>query len=221
MRPGYDESPFNPLPPVLWLLAIALILPELAFLVGGNGAMMRTNAIQMTAWVPEIILAGWPGAVHFDQLYRLLTYPFVSVSWMGTLFVLAFTLALGKAISAVFRPWAVLAIFFGASIGGALIHTALAALPGMPVMPVIGGYPAAYGLIGAFTWLLWMRLRASGDNPARAFLLIGALLVFQAAFALIYRQIPADWIAEFAGFACGFFLCFLVAPGALARLRQR
>ena len=228
MRPGHAESPFNPLPPVLWALAVALILPEIAFFVGGAGGIggntaagMRTNAIQMTAWVPDLVLMGWPGAIRFDQFYRLLTYPFVAISPMGTLFVVAFTLALGKAVSTAFRPWAVLAIFFGASDGGALVHTALVALPGMVRMPLVGGYPAAYGLIGAFTWLLWMRLRATGGNPARAFLLIGALILFQASFAIIYRQLPGEWIAEFAGFGIGFFLCFLVAPGALRRLRQR
>lgn len=228
MRPGYNESPFNPLPPVLWALAAALVLPEIAFLVGGAGGIggntsagMRTNAIQLTAWIPDLVLAGWPGAIRFDQFYRLLTYPFVSMSPISTLFVLAFTLALGKAVSSVFRPWAVLVIFFGASIGGALVHTAIAALPGVMRVPLIGGYPAAYGLIGAFTWLLWMRLRTSGGNPSRAFLLIGALILFQASFAVINRYLPGEWIAEFAGFGIGFFLSFLVAPGALRRLRQR
>ena len=228
MTPHSGESAFNPLPPILWALAALLALPELAFLVGGSGFSaagaegMRFNAIQMTAWIPEIFLARPLATAPWEQLYRLLTYSFVSVSAVGTLFVLAFTLALGKAISGVFSQWAIAALFLGSAIGGAIVQTLVAAMPGQPQMALIGGYPAAYGLIGAFTWLLWMRLRATGGNPARAFALIGMLVVFQLTFAVMFsRHLPRDLLAEFAGFACGFFLSFLVSPGGWRRLRQR
>lgn len=227
MTPHHGESAFNPLPTVLWVLAAALALPELAFLVGGSGfsdgnaAGMRINAIQMTAWIPDIVLTGSLSTVHWDQLYRLLTYSFVSASAVGTLFVLAFTLALGKAVSGVFSQWGVAALFFGGALGGAVAQTLLAAMPGQPQMALIGGYPAAYGLIGGFTWLLWMRLRATGGNPARAFTLIGMLALFQLGFAVMFRSLPPDILAEFAGFASGFFLSFVVSPGGLRRLRQR
>lgn len=228
MRPGNNISPVNPLPPVVWFIAALLALPEIIMFFssagfGGNPqpGVMRINLIQRGAWAPDFILAGWPGAVAFDQLYRLVTYSFISTSPFTTVFVLVFTLALGKAISEVFRPWAFIAVFLGAAVGGALIYTAFAALPGPSRPPLIGGFPAAYGLIGAFTWLLWMRLKASGDNPARAFALIAFLVSIQLTFALLLRQPPYELIAEFGGFACGFFLCFLVSPGALQRLRRR
>ncbi len=226
MNPFHSESPVNPLPAVIWVLAAALALPELAFLLGGSlggnsAEAMRINAIQLTAWIPDLALHGPLSALHFEQFYRLLAYSFVSASGMGTLFVLAFTLALGKAVGSVFSQWAVAAIFIGSALGGALVYTLFAALPGQPRLALIGGYPAAYGMIGAFTWLLWMRLRAGGDNPARAFLLIGTLILFQLAFAILYRSLPSDLVAEFAGFATGFFLSFLVAPGGWKRLRHR
>ena len=31
MRPGYDENPLNPVPPVVWMLALPIILSEAAF----------------------------------------------------------------------------------------------------------------------------------------------------------------------------------------------
>lgn len=227
MTPPYSESAFNPLPTVLWVLAAMLALPELAFVVGGSGfsadsaAGMRVNAVQMTAWIPDIVLTGSVATVHWDQLYRLLSYSFVSASGMGTLFVVAFTLALGKAISGAFSQWALLALFLGSAIGGAAAQTLLAAMPGQPQMALVGGYPAAYGLIGGFTWLLWMRLRATGGNPVRAFTLIGMLALFQISFAVMFRSLPQDMLAEFAGFGTGFLLSFLVAPGGLGRLRHR
>ncbi len=226
MTPRHSESPLNPLPAVIWVLAAALALPELAFLIGGglgggSPEVMRVNAIQMTAWIPGLALNGPLATLPFEQLYRLLAYAFVSASATGTLFMLAFTLALGKAISGVFSQWAVATIFVVSAIGGAVVYTIFAALPGQPRLALVGGFPAAYGLIGAFTWLLWMRLRASGDNPARAFVLIGVLILFQLTFAALYRSLPSDLVAEFAGFAIGFFLSFLVAPGGWQRLRHR
>lgn len=220
-----SESPLNPLPAVIWVLAAALALPEIAFLVGGlagnSPEAMRINAVQLAAWIPDLALNRTLAMQNGEQFYRLLTYSFVSVSGMGTLFALAFTLALGKAVASVFSQWAVAALFLVPAIGGALVYTAFAALPGQPRLALIGGFPAAYGLIGAFTWLLWMRLRASGDRPARAFLLIGTLVLFQLAFAVLNRSLPRDIVAEFAGFAIGFFLSFIVAPGGWRRLRHR
>lgn len=227
MQPDNRERMVHPLPPVLWVLGALIVLPEIAFmlgsvgLAGAPGPAMRMNAVQMTAWIPELITRGWPGAIRFDQLYRMLAYAFVTLSPFNTLFVLAFTLALGKAISAVFNQWAVAALFLGSAIGGALVYTAFSVLPGTLHPPLIGGYPAAYGLIGAFTWVLWMRMRAVGEHPARAFMLIGALALFQIVFAIINRYLPPDWIADFAGFGCGFFLSFVLTPGGLRRLRQR
>ena len=225
MMPRQSESPVNPLPTVIWVLAAALALPEIAFLVGGaggdNSVAMRINAIQMTAWIPDLALNRTLAVSQAEQFYRLLTYSFVSASGIGTLFALAFTLALGKAVGSVFSQWAVAAIFLGSAVGGALVYTLFAALPGQPRLALIGAFPAAYGLIGAFTWLLWMRLRATGGNPARAFLLIGMLVLFQLTFAILYRSLPNDLVAEFSGFAIGFFLSFLVAPGGWKRLRHR
>ena len=57
MRPGYDESPINSLPPVVWALALPMIASEVVFglgqmgFIGGNaGAGLRLNAIEMAAY---------------------------------------------------------------------------------------------------------------------------------------------------------------------------
>lgn len=233
MRPGLTESPLNPLPPVIWLLALPIIASEVIFalgtagLIGGaEGVGMRLSAIRLTAFPPELAQRIWTlGALDVGQLYRALSFSFVHVSFTHALFVVVFTLALGNMVAGSFRPAAILALFFGSAIGGALVYAALLPLTGVRAAPLIGGYPAVYGLVGAFTFLLWTRLAAQNANRMRAFTLIGILLMFQLVFGLVFGGTGPGWIAEIAGFACGFALSFLLVDGglsrALAQIRQR
>lgn len=229
MRDGLNQSPLNPLPAAVWLLALPIIASEFVFalgragLVGGaEGIGLRLSAMQMTAFAPEMIQRMWSvGVIDWDQIYRLVTYSFVNTSMTHALFVLAFTLALGNLVGREFRAWAVIALFLGSAAGGALVYTvAMSLLPGRPA-PLIGGYPAVYGLVGAFTFLLWARLAATNSNRMRAFTLIGMLLLFQLVFGVVFGNAGYGWIAEIAGFAVGFGLSFLLVDGGVARaLRQ-
>lgn len=236
MRPGYDESPLNPVPAVVWMIALPMIaceavfgLGQLGFLGGGQGGgmAMRQIAVERTAYIPDFVLRLWQMKVFLlDQSWRVLTYPFVHLSLTHALFVIVFTLALGNLIAHQFRPWAVLALFFGSAIGGALVYTLCAGLlPQFRFQPLIGGYPAVYGFVGAFTFLLWTRLGQENANRLRAFTLIGMLLAFQLVFGILFQDGSLTWIAEVAGFAAGFILSFVLVPGGIARvvrqIRQR
>ncbi|MFC0199343.1 rhomboid family intramembrane serine protease [Paracoccus rhizosphaerae] len=233
MRPGLTESPLNPLPPVIWLLALPVIASEAVFalgsagLIGGaEGVGLRLSAIRMTAFPPELAQRAWGfGVLDLDQFYRILSYSFIHVSLTHALFVVVFTLALGNMVAQNLRPAAVLALYLGSAIGGALVYAAVLPLIGARPSPLIGGYPAVYGLVGAFTFLLWTRLAAENANRLRAFVLIGVLLAFQLVFGLIFGGAGQGWIAEIAGFATGFALSFLLVDGgirrALAQIRQR
>ena len=90
--------------------------------------------------------------------------------------------------------------------------------------PLIGAYPPVYGLIGSFTFLLWVGLAAAGANKYRAFSMIGFLLGVQLLFGLLFGG-GSEWIADLAGFAAGFALSFVVSPGGwakvMAMIRQR
>lgn len=233
MRPGFDESPLNPVPPVIWLLVLPIIaleayfgLGQLGFLGGGQpgaGLAMRQILAERTAYSPELVLRLWQ--LHMftlDQGWRILTYPFVHLSLTHALFVGVFTLALGNLIATQFRPWAVLVLFFGSAIGGALIYTLAAGLlPQFRFQPLIGGYPAVYGFVGAFTFLLWTRLGQENANRLRAFTLIGMLLAFQLVFGILFQDGSLTWISEVAGFGCGFLLSFLVVPGGIGRVMRQ
>ncbi len=233
MRPGYDESPLNPLPPVLWLLVLPIIafeayfgLGQLGFMSGGQpgtGQALRQIMAERTAYAPELTLRLWQlGIFTLDQSWRIVTYPFVHLSLMNAVFVVVFVLALGNMIASQFRPWAVIVLFFGSAIGGALVYTVVAGLlPQIRFQPLVGGYPAVYGFVGAFTFLLWVRLGQVNANRMRAFSLIGMLLAFQLVFGLIYRSGNMTWIAEIAGFGCGFLLSFVLVPGGIDRVMRQ
>lgn len=237
MRPGFDESPFNPVPLVVWLLALPVIASEAAFGLaqtgllsnglggGGQGSAlaMRQIAAERTAFVPDIVLRMWSLGI-FDprQASRVLTYSFVHLSLVHALFVVVFTLALGNMVANQFRSWAVVALFFGSAIGGALVYTLIAAIfPHWRMAPLIGGYPAVYGLVGAFTFLLWTRLGQQNANRMRAFSLIGILLLFQLVFGLLFQDGSLYWVSEVAGFATGFALSFALIPGGFQRIRRQ
>lgn len=232
-RSDLTQSPINPLPPVIWLLALPIIaieavlaLGQAGFVGGAQGVGLRLDAIRFAAFPPELAQRIWGlGIVDADQLYRAFSFSFVHVSLTHALFVVVFTLALGNMVAQNFRPVAVLALFFGSAIGGALVYSAIQPMLGAPPAPLIGGYPAVYGLVGAFTFLLWTRLAAQNANRMRAFLLIGMLLLFQLVFGVFFGGQGHGWIAEIAGFAVGFGLSFLLVDGgigrALAQMRQR
>ncbi len=224
MNRDLNAAPLNPLPPVVWALALPIIAMEVVVnlgargLVGGPEAVgWRLDALQRFAFSPELMRQMiaqnvWP----LDGLWRLVTYPFVHFSFTHALFVVVILLAIGKMVGEVFRWWAVLLVFFASAIAGALAYTLV---PGLQ-QPLVGGYPPVYGLIGAFTFLLWVNLAAVGANKYRAFTLIGFLLGIQLLFGLVFGG-GWEWVADLTGFASGFVLSFVVSPGGWARVRQK
>jgi membrane associated rhomboid family serine protease len=221
---GAGPSPINPLPPVVILLFAAIMAIEAMFTLGAQGLAggpqaigWRLGAIQTYAFSADIfqwMLANgrWPA----EHLLRFASYPFVHANFTHALFAGIMVLALGKFVGEVFRGWAVLAVFFGASIGGALIYGVIIGNGA----PLIGAFPGVYGLIGAFTYVLWLRLGQEGGPQLRAFTLIAFLMGIQLVFGVLFGG-SADWIADLAGFVWGFALSFAVSPGGFARLREK
>lgn len=224
MQTDHNAAPLNPLPAVVWLLALPIIAMEVAinlaaagFVGGAQGIGMRQDMVQRFAFSPDFMREMIANSYYPpEHLMRLISYPLVHLSFTHTLFVLVFLLALGKMVGEIFKPWAVLAVFFGATLAGALAYTLLPFIH----VPLIGGYPAVYGLIGAFTFLLWTNLAGTGASQYRAFSLIGMLMGIQLLFGLLFGG-GWDWVAELAGFFTGFFVSFVVSPGGWARVRQK
>ena len=228
MREGYDAPPLNPIPGVVWLILLPIVAMELVVsagtlgLAGGaTGVGWRQEALQRFALSPEMLdqMIG-TGRWTWDYLMRFISYGFVHGSFTHALLATVFILAMGKFVAEIFSPWSVLAVFL---IPLALGGVAYSLIPGVK-MALFGAYPGAYGLIGAFTFIIWARLGAENANRARAFTLIAFLLGIQLIFGVLFGGSP-DWVADLVGFAAGFGLSFLVGPGGPAHLlraiRQR
>lgn len=218
----HNAPPFNPLPPVVWALALPMIALEFVLQIGEAGIAggpdavgWRMEAITRLAFVPDLWREMWRlGSFPAEHLARLVAYPFVHGSLTHAAFAVVILLALGKFVGEVLRFWAVLVAFFGATLAGALAYGFLTT-----PMPLFGAYPGDYGLVGAFTYLMWQRLAGSGKEY-RAFSMIGLLLSAQLLFGLLFGG-GLDWVADLAGFGAGFALTILVTPGGLPRLMGR
>ena len=186
--------------------------------IGGNDAIgWRVLAIREFSFFPGIL--AWlfeTGNWSLEHMKRFVTYPFVHGGFTHAVFVIVFLLALGKLVGEGFGNLAVLVLFFACGIFGALIYAGLTGSD----RPLIGGFASVYGLIGAYTFLLWVGYGAAGENQYRAFTLIGFLMGIQLIFGILFGSSP-DWVAEIAGFALGFVLTPALAPGAFRRFMDR
>jgi len=210
----------NPLPPVVAALFLFIMGIEVMFSLGTRGMIAvgwRLAAMQDYSFSGEILRWMWEtGRWPAQHLIRFVSYPFVHGSFTQALFVGVFVLAMGKMVAEVFGSVAMLAVFVLSGIGGALAYTLLV----NDSYPLIGGFPPVYGLIGAFTYMLWRSLSLVGENQARAFTLIAFLMGIQLFFGLLFDT-NNDWVADLGGFATGFGLSFFVSPGGWVRLRGR
>lgn len=224
----HNVSPFNAMPPVVIALAVVIFGLELMFqaatagLLGGQGgigwrlAAMEDYAVLDAVWHWMNATGQYPP----EHLLRFITYPLIHASFIHAAFVCVFILALGKMVAEVYSVVAFLAVFWISAIMGALGFVVFM----NSEYPLVGGYPGVYGLIGAFTFLMWARAEAEGTGQMRAFGLIGALLAIQLLFGLLNGEF-GEVVADFTGFATGLALSFIVSPGGwtrvLGRLRQR
>jgi membrane associated rhomboid family serine protease len=213
---------------VVIALFLVIVGLEVAFNLGARGLIGGPQAVgwrlgtlerfafsaEIFAWMRES--GRWP----IEHVMRFVSYPFVHASFTHALFAGVMLLALGKMVGEVMGSLAVLLLFFVSAAGGALVYALLVGSS----TPLIGAYPAVYGLIGGFTYLLWLRLGQLGEKQMRAFTLIGFLLVIQLIFGLLFGA-NAEWVADLAGFVIGFAMSTLLVPGGWAklvdRLRQR
>ncbi len=217
------QSPFNTVPAVVVALALFIIGIEAVFSLGARGIVggptavgWRLEALQSYAFSAEIFW--WMVDTQrwsVENLMRCVTYLFIHGSFTQALFVCVFLLALGKMVAEVFGEIRMLLVFLISGISGALIYATVGS-----DYPLIGGFPAVYGLIGAFTFVRWIALGAMGEQQARAFSLIGMLMGIQLLFGLIFGGRP-DWIADLAGFATGFGVSFFLVPGGWQRILQK
>lgn len=218
------QNPINALPPVVVLLFVAIMGIEAAFSLGAAGMIggpqavgWRNLALRDYGFNTDVFEWMWQNGVYpGEHILRFVTYPFVHGSFTQALFGGAMVLALGKFVGDVFNQWALLVLFFTSTIIAAVVYGVIA-----PAQPFLyGTFPGVYGLIGGFTYLMWLKLGQMGERQYRAFTLIGFLLAIQLIFGLLFGS-NAWWLADLAGFGAGFAVSFVLSPGGFAKLRAK
>ena len=218
------ERPVNDIPAVVLVLcAIAagwelwLSAGQYGLAGGPTGIGWRLAALQDHSVSPAVldylVLRGWNQP---ELLQRFVTAPFVHGSFTHALFAIALLLALGKFVGDALGNLATLSLFWVSTWAGMLVFCLVKA----GTDPLFGLYPGVYGLIGGYTYLLWLRLGQMGQQQLQAFRLIGFLLGLQLVFGLLFGS-NGQWIAELAAFVAGFAAAPVLAPGGLAALRAR
>ena len=219
MHDPENTPPVNPLPPVVILLFVAVALPEVMFLLGAQGFVggaeglgWRLAAIKDYAFSPELF--DWmlsTGQYLPQHMMRFVTYAFVNTGFTATLFAAVLLLALGKLVGETMGQVAVVVLYLGGSIFGALVYGLLLNDPAW----LIGGFPGVYALIGGYSFVMWRVLGATGQQQLRAFSLIAILLGIQLVFGVFFGP-TTGWVADLAGFVFGFGASILLVPGGLA-----
>ena len=219
VEPG--TNPVNAVPGVVLGLFFLIAGIEVVLSLGGQGLAggpqavgWRVGLIERFAVSPAVLDYALQGQVGLWP--RFVTYAFVHGGTMHAIFAGVLLLAMGKFVAEGMGQARTLAVFFAATVGGAVAFGLLV----RGVQPLFGAYPGIYGLIGAFTYLLWLRLGATGENRLQAFRLIGMLLAIQLLFGALFGGSPL-WVGDVAGFVVGGAAAVLVAPGGLSALRDR
>jgi rhomboid protease GluP len=227
LNPDHNASPFNAVPPLVVALALVMAGIECwlsagtAGIVGGPEAVgWRTEALHRFAFSGPLFhwMLESPGRTSVDILKRFVTYPFVNGSFTQMIFAVVITLGLGKFVGEIYRQSAVAVVWLASTVTAALAY---AFLTGSQIA-LNGGMPPAYGLIGSYTFALWMRAQMTGQPPWMAFRLIGLLMLLQIGFGLVPGGgLGPQVVAEIAAFATGFIVSFIIRPGGLAALADR
>lgn len=216
-------SAINTLPPVILAVFGVMVALEALFGLADLGlfglqakGQWRFDAAVNYGFRAPILEHLWHNGPDLWLMKNFFTYIFVSSSTLGALFGAVLLLALGKFVGDAVPGWGLAAILLVSAGVGAAVFGLFAP----PQLLLIGMYPAAYGLIGAYTYLLWLRLGQMGESRVRAFQMIGALLAIQLVYGVIFGG-PPTWIAEITGFVAGGLTSVLVVPGGLQTLRAR
>jgi rhomboid protease GluP len=220
-EPVPGTNPVNPVPPVVLALVLVIAGVEGAVSLGAQGFVggpeavgWRFGLIERFAVSPAVLDYALVGETGLWT--RFVTYAFVHGSVIHALFAAVLLLALGKFVGEGMGQARTLVVFLVATVLGAVLF----ALTVGDRQPLYGAYPGVYGLIGAFTYLLWLRLGRAGENRLQAFRMIGVLMGLQLVFGALFGSSP-QWVGDVGGFLAGGATAVLLAPGGFAALRAR
>jgi len=222
-NPDADVSPINPLPKSVILLLCLVAGVEVVLQLGARGMIGGPTAIGWRLdWArsfgfydPAFEWMRANASYPMEHMIRFVSYAFIHSNFTHIIFVLLFIAVFGKFVAELCGDIAVLTIFIASAVFGALTY----GLVFNEDFLLLGAYPAVYGLLGAFTWVQFQIRRSEGESGARAFQLIGFFMALQLVYRVFFVN-TNDWLADLAGFAMGFGLAVLFAPGGVVIIKN-
>lgn len=228
-----DPSPINPIPPVVVLLFLGLVGVEAVLTLGHMGLIGGPRAVgwrialqEQFGFSPRVwarILEGrWTDPAI---VMRLLTYPVVQSGVAEAAFSGALLLALGKFLGELFRVPALLLVIGVSTVAGSAGFGIYGLAVGVNT-PLTGAFPVVFGLIGAYSYTIWIDARASGGNQLMAFRLVLVLMALQLVWIGLGTLVEGiggrpTWAANLSAFAGGFAISTLAAPGGWSGFLRR
>ena len=205
----------NPLPPVILIITLLLVVVEIIFQIVEVGLLSsfsneitRNNVIVNYAFFGS--LQDWMISnlnFKWSFLCRYFTFPFIHFNFLQTVIAIVMFLALGKMVCEVYNGFLFLILIISSSFCGAFFYGLILD----DQFPLVGAFPAIYGLIGAYTYLLWVSMKFLGARSANAFILVAVLLGIQIIFKVVFNG-SNDWVADLFGFLTGFLFASLIQP---------
>lgn len=219
-----DPPALNPVPGPILALAALIIGIELVFLLGTRGVVggdlaigWRVAAYEDFGFPPRLwAFMGETGNWSVAGVQRVLTYGFLNTGMLSAVFACVFILAFGKFVGDVMGGVRALIIFAVSSAGAAVLYGTV--FPNQTLL--VGSFPGAYGLLGGYTYILFLLLERADENGLQAFRLVGVLAGLQLLFGVIFPG-PPHWFADLSGAALGFLTAAAMGPGGLLRLFRR
>ena len=220
-----DTSPppvFNPMPPVIVALFAVIGVVELWFTLGPNfvsgtdTVAWRMQAIERFGVNPQVVQ--WmieTNLYPLDHIARFVSFSFIHSSMLNTAVSCALFLAMGKMVGSAFPSIALLVFFLGSALVGAMVFSLAVPDGGW----LYGSFTGIYGLIGAYTFMMWLTFRVHKAPQGQAFHLIAFLMGIQLLFGMIFGG-NSTWIADLFGFLTGFVLSFFFIPGGFSHVLE-
>ncbi len=149
-----DLQDVKPTLPIIWVLLVMCVLPELVFLGADVGywgdRTWRALGLQYGAFWPGL-LDNWRPNYTGQPILMFLTYGFLHAGTWHMGLNMVTLVSLGRSLSTQVGQRQFLVLYIGSMIGGALAFT----LFGPVSSPMVGASGALFGLAGALILDLW------------------------------------------------------------------
>lgn len=219
--PADTQTVVNALPWSVTVFVIPMILVEI-YIQGAEASLWgsfsaRFDMIRMIGFMPDAFETAYSSARWVPEVYmRMLTFIFIQPNFLSAIFGVVMLLAIGKFVGETLGNAACLVLILAGAVSGTLLHTYVLGSSA----PLIGVFTVVYCLLGAFTWVLYLRANGDFRLRLRAFRLVTILFIINIVFMLI-NGLNQFWITEFASMFLGFGIAIAMGSSGLRNLLQR